>query len=155
MSNLEFLESVYLDAAQGIKSEWLDNADTNWYDYVMALNSSQRFAYLIVVMHNQVFNGGLDQYFVNGYGQFAKETISALKEVGAQKKALILEQAFKLVNDEDLSAVEFRKRLLNNEIKYLFEEDSLSESLNALDMDYYNSEDEDVQQLLTQYLVIH
>jgi hypothetical protein len=152
MSNSEIIEKKYAEAVQGIKEEWFLNANNKWYKYVMGLPIQLQVTYLIVILHNQVFNGGFHQYFVNGYGQFAKETINALIEVGAIRKAELLAEAFEIVNIGNNSYEVFRNKLLKKEIKALFVGDDLSDSLNKLDNDYYLSEAEDINQLLGRYL---
>jgi hypothetical protein len=103
-------------------------------------------------MHNQVFNGGFHQYFVNGYGQFAKETIKALLDIGSVKKSILLDTAYKLVNKDDKSEEIFRKILLDKNIKSLFVTDELYEPLDELDTKYYDIEDEEIEQILGRYL---
>ncbi|MPT34194.1 MAG: DUF4375 domain-containing protein, partial [Flavobacterium sp.] len=105
MSYTKLIEEKYAEAVKGIKEkeEWSNEPNTKWYKYIIGLPVQLQICYLIVVFHNQIFNGGFHQYFVNGYGQFAKETIDALKTIGALKKAELLEEALKIVNSESYS----------------------------------------------------
>ena len=89
---------------------------------------------------------------MNGYGQFANETINALKTIGALKKAELLEEAFKIINSENYSVDTFRRMLLEKQIPQLFSKDDLFEPLDNLDYIYYANETEDVWQLLGNYL---
>lgn len=146
------IETKYAESVQGIKEEWFVDNSNNWYNYIMQLPTELKITYLVVVLHNQVFNGGFHQYFINGYGQFSKATINALLEIKAINKAELLEKALKLVSaDIDNDAI-FRKKLLNKEINNLFQNDILFEPLDKLDSKYYKNEDENIEQLLGNYL---
>lgn len=155
MSNSEIIEKKYAESVMGIKEEWFNTVSTKWYDYVIGLPIHLQTIYLIVVFHSQIFNGGFHQYFVNGYGQFAKETINALKIIGAFKKAELLEQALRIVNLENYSDEIFRKKLLEKQIPQLFSKDDLFEPLDNLDNIYYTDDKEDIEQLLGNYLGSH
>lgn len=154
MNNNEIICEKYREAATGIKEDWL-NADTSkWFDYVISLPLQLQITYLIVILDTQIINGGFHQYFVNGYGQFAKETIMALIEIGAFKKAELLKEALLKVNNENLNDEQFRKKLLLKGIIDLFKNDSLFEPLDKLDNAYYENEEE-IEQLLGSYLNTH
>jgi len=152
MSNAKLIEEKYAEAVRGINEELFSEPNTRWYDYVIRLSMQLQTCYLVVVFHNQIFNGGFHQYFVNGYGQFAKETINALKTIGASKKAELLEEALKIVNSENYSDKIFRKKLLEKQIPQLFSKDDLFEPLDNLDNLYYTDENDDIEQLLGNYL---
>jgi len=93
--------------------------------------------------------------YVNGYGQFAEETIEALKTIGALKKADLLEESLKMVNSEKDSSHTFRKMLVEKRIPRMFSKDDLFEPLDKLDIIYYSNEDEDIELLLGYYLQSH
>lgn len=152
MKNSELIEKTYSEAVQGLKEDWFSNSNTFWYDYVVNLPVHLKVTYLIVISHNQIFNGGFHQYFVNGYGQFAIETINALLDIGAFKRSKFLEAAYKIINSNNLSVEIFRKELLNKEIRPLFETDELYTQLDGLDNKYYNIDDEVIEELLGNYL---
>ncbi len=153
MKNSKLIEKSYSDAVKGIKKDWFLNSNTNWYDYVVNLPIHLKVTYLVVVLHNQVFNGGFHQYFVNGYGQFAVETIKALIDIGAFKRSNLLEAAYKIVNSNNLCTEFFRKQLLDKEIKLLFVTDEFYAPLDELDNEYYSIDDEEIEELLGNYLV--
>jgi hypothetical protein len=155
MNDQIIIKEKYAEAVKGIKAEWLMTTDSRWYDYVVGLPSDQQVTYLVIVVHNQVFNGGFHQYFFNGYGQFAKETISALIKISALKRGELLVKALKIVNSENDPDHVFREKLLKKDLRPLFVDDDLFESLNQLDVQYYeydDKEEEDVAQLLSNYL---
>ncbi|MDR2039447.1 MAG: DMP19 family protein [Bacteroidales bacterium] len=155
MNSSEIIEEKYAEAVIGIREEWFNTVNTKWYDYVIGLPIHLQITYLVIVFHNQIFNGGFHQYFVNGYGQFARETINALKTIGALKKAELLKDAWKIVNIDNSSDEVFRKQLLNKEITQLFFQDGLFDSLDKLDSIYFADVSEDIEQLLGNYLQGH
>ena len=93
---------------------------------------------MVVVLHNQGFNGGFHQYFVNGYGQFAINTVECLKLIGSDEKANILKDAYNIVNYEKFEEQEFRKALLERRIEKLFVTDELFDTLDEIDEKYEN-----------------
>lgn len=155
MKNTELIEKIYTEAVKGIREDWLNESDERWYDHIIGLPIQLQICYLVVVLHNQVLNGGFHQYFVNGYGQFAKETINALKTIGASKKAELLDEALKFVNSDNYLDEVFRKKLLKKQIPQLFSKDDLFEHLDGLDDIYYADQNEDLEQLLGSYLVLY
>lgn len=152
MINLEIIEANYAKATHGLKGQWLDNVSFEWYNYVVGLPLELKVTYLVVVFHNQIMNGGFHQYFVNGYGQFSEETISALSEIGAKTKGQLLSKALQIVNPDGLPKEDFIINLLNKKIPSLFLNDDLVEPLDELDMAYYAEENEDIVQLLGSFL---
>jgi hypothetical protein len=150
MTNLEIIEVNFKNAVKGIKEEWLNTVNLNWYEYILGLPIKQRNTYLLIILENQVYNGGFHQYFVNGYGQFAQEAITALVEVGANKKSLLLQDAFDMVRTND--DTDFKLELLAKKINILFVKDDLFVPFDVLDNKYYECE-EDINELLSNYLM--
>ena len=147
----ELIEKSYSEAVRGIKEEWLSSTDPSWYGYIINLPIHSQVVYMVVVLHNQVFNGGFHQYFVNGYGQFAKNTVECLKLIGSDEKANILKDAYNIVNYEKFEEQEFRKALLERRIEKLFVTDELFDTLDEIDEKHDNS-NEDLTELLDRYL---
>jgi len=136
MDPFSIIQKKYAEAVSGIEEEWFNTIDTRWYDHVSALPADQRTTYLIVILHTQTVNGGFHQYFINGYGQFANETIAALETIGASAKAQLLGRALRLVNAERLPDAVFRALLLKKKFEPLLGDD-LDTPLNELDKEYY------------------
>lgn len=155
MDNQQLIEQTYLESTSGIKEEWFVSAIPHWYSYVINLPAHLKVTYLTVILENQVLNGGFHQYFANGYGQFSKETIDALIEIGAFKKSNLVDKALNIVQGEMESDEEFRRKLLNKTIEQLFDGDDLFETLEKLDDLYYDVEDEHISELLGEYLSKH
>jgi hypothetical protein len=93
MNGSELIESTFKDAVLGLDASILEDPYPTWFKYITNLPLSQRLTYMVVVFHNQVFNGGLHQYFFNSYGQFANETVDCLRIIKAYPQADILNKA--------------------------------------------------------------
>ncbi|WP_298521191.1 DMP19 family protein [uncultured Kordia sp.] len=66
--------------------------DTNFE----SLNDYEKNVLFIGMLEREVNNGGFDQYFFNSSGEYAHETLTALKDINAPKMAAILHQAIKI-----------------------------------------------------------
>lgn len=151
-SDENLVDFYYSNAVKGIKEEWLANLNENWYNYISSLPEKEKVTYHIAILDEEVANGGFNQYFINGYGQFAKDTISSLKSIKANKSALILEKAYELINKEKLNDKTFRHKLLSNNIEELYDyANDLNNSLNKLD-DQYSEYEDNIAVLLVDYL---
>nr|WP_294922358.1 DUF4375 domain-containing protein [uncultured Flavobacterium sp.] len=146
------VDFYYSNAVEGIKEEWLINIDENWYNYIYYLPEKEKVTYHIAILDEEVANGGFNQYFINGYGQFAKDTIGSLQLIKANKSALLLEKAYNFVNKEKVSDNIFRVELLSGKITGLYEFDNeLNNFLSELDDEYCEYED-NIAALLVNYL---
>lgn len=151
MENQKIIDKIYEDAVIGLSDDILADGD-KWYNYVMKLPQEQQLVYTIGILNIQIQNGGLHQYFFNGYGQFAFVTIRNLEVIGANKMSLILKEATRLVNYEGLEHDEFRERVFNRDIDKLKNfEDNLAIELDSLDDQFYECSD-DLEKLLVKYL---
>lgn len=151
MTNQEITNIHYQQATQGLSEPILRDGGL-WYDHVSRLPMHLQVVYTIVVFHNQVFNGGFHQYFLNGYGQFAYLTIDHLRRIGAHQAAELLERAVEEVNRDQLPLDEFRKRFFSRRIDRIANfDDTLADFLDTLDNQYYALE-EDLEQLVVAYL---
>ena len=151
MIDFKVIDTNYAEAVKGIKAGWFLSSGSIWYDYIISLPNNLKITYLIVVLQNQVINGGFHQYFVNGYGQFSKETIDALIEISAFEHADLLKSAYAKVNIFDSDKL-FREKLLKKDIYNLFVTDDLADALDDLDKVYYINCD-NVTLLLRDYLI--
>ncbi len=109
MNKEELIEQYYKAAVNGINEKMLTSENDDWYNYVVNLPIKEKYTYIIIIMNEEVLNGGFDQYFTNTYGRFAYETVPALKEIGASKRADIVKRAFEMVNRLNDSQEVFRK----------------------------------------------
>jgi hypothetical protein len=140
-----------LQATKEIKEEWFKlKGDTRWYEYIVNLPEKEKVVYTVAILDEEVNNGGFNQYFINNYGQFAKETIRSLKVIKADRIALLLSNALDKVQS-NLSDTRFREKLLLGKINKLYESEVLDDYLSNLDDKYYEYSD-DVGKLLVAYL---
>jgi len=151
MKNQEITDRYYKEAVKGLNEVILHDKNL-WYSHVTYLPIHLQVVYTIIVFHQQVFNGGLHQYFFNSYGQFAYLTVNNLRLVKAFKAANILEKALNQVNIEQYSISEFREKVFNRKLSPIVNfNEELSDFLDVLDDDY-DSLDENLEQLLVDYL---
>jgi hypothetical protein len=145
------IDKYYKESVNGLDESLMANS-VSWYKYVVNLPIHLQVVYTIIVFNQQVFNGGLHQYFFNSYGQFAYLTLDHLILIKAYKTAEILKRALSEVNSEQLGIGEFRNKVFNRELDRIanFDEE-LSDFLDELDDQYY-SLDENSEQLLVDYL---
>lgn len=151
MKNEEIIEKYYKEAVSGLNEIVLNDKDL-WYNYVINLPINLQTVYTTVVFHQQIFNGGLHQYFFNSYGQFAYLTVEHLKLIKAFKTSDILEKAIRKVNTEGFKVNEFREKVFNREFNRISDfDEELCNFLELLD-DEYDNLNEDFEQLLMDYL---
>ncbi|MGQ1908996.1 DMP19 family protein [Marinifilum sp. RC60d5] len=151
MNKEKLIEKKFNESVQGIDEKILSNQE-DWYTYVHNLPIHLRVVYTIVVLHQQVFNGGFHQYFLNGYGLFGYLTLDSLKIINANFTMNLLNTVLKEVNIEGFNVEEFRHKVFNKEIgKIANFDDKLSDFLEKCDDTYYEVE-EDLTNLLGQYL---
>lgn len=151
MRNEEITDKYYKEAVTGLNETILNDKDF-WYNYVVNLPLHLQVVYTIVVFHQQVFNGGLHQYFFNSYGQFAHLTVEHLKLIRAFKVSNILDKSIHEVNIEELNVNEFRAKVFNRELGRVADfDEKLCDSLEILDNEY-DDLNEDLEQLLVDYL---
>ncbi|MBL7733759.1 MAG: DMP19 family protein [Chitinophagaceae bacterium] len=100
------------------------------------LTVSQKTFYFNQNLEREINNGGFSQYFYNSSGNFAHETITSLRTIGANKTADILQQAI----DQFPSSVVPKDRIKRQEILEQIE-DTANEVWEQLDQAFYKYED--------------
>ncbi len=65
-------------------------------DKIDKLSNAEKVIYLIGDVEGEVNNGGFSQYMYNSSGKYAKEAIEALKIIGANYTASLLEDAIEI-----------------------------------------------------------
>src|SRR3954452_18294923 len=103
LSNQELIDYVYTDIAGKKVSEAVkDFADfRQWRQVVNELPEQAARVYRVGILNLQVINGGFMQYFDNGYGIFAYETLSDLEVLRADKTYGLLKDALESINPEN------------------------------------------------------
>ena len=151
MYDSEIIDYYYTNSVSGIKETWFAGASQDWYDYIINLPDKERVTYLVSILDEEVYNGGFSQYFINGYGQFAKETITALQVIKAVDMANILRAAYDKVNSFGYDDITFRGKILGGEIEALYQDENLDKYLEYLD-DKYAKYPNNIGELLGSYL---
>ncbi len=151
MKNEEITDSYYKKAVEELSEATLMDKDV-WYSHILNLPEHLQVTYTVIIFNQQVFNGGFHQYFFNSYGQFAYLTIDNLRLINAFKAADLLERATNLVNADQISLNEFRRKVFDRDFPKIVDfDDELFDALSALDDEYY-ALDENLEQLLVDYL---
>lgn len=65
----------------------------SWGDTLERLTEPQKNFYFNQNLEREINNGGINQFFYNSSGDFAHETLTSLRTIGANKTADILQQA--------------------------------------------------------------
>lgn len=154
MKNEEITDSYYKKAVEELSEATLVDKDV-WYSHILNLPEHLQVTYTVIIFDQQVFNGGFHQYFFNSYGQFAYLTIDNLRLIKAFKAADLLERATNLVNADQISLNEFRRKIFDRDFPKIVDfDDELFDALSVLDDEYYALE-ENLEQLLVDYLSNH
>lgn len=112
------------------------------------LNGIERVFYLCQTFQYAMNVGGIQQYYMNNFGNFANETVEALLEIQAKATALILDKGNGVFKNgivpENLEVRTAEVRDMDySEISWLFDE---------LDREYYEYED-DLDYLCLKYVL--
>ena len=153
LTEWELINFVYKDiAGEIIRVEVNDFSDyRNWWAAVNKMAEPVRLVYRIGILNLQVMNGGLIQYFDNGYGIFAYDTLQDLNRIEATLTQDILNEAVTKINHQELKDVDYYKFILNQE--YHSKYDEIGDYLDRLDNRYYELEDqEDLAKMIGKYL---
>lgn len=126
----------------------LDNYISALCDYgdsIERLNEYQKYFFYNQTLEREINNGGFNQFYFNSSGDFAHETITSLKAIGANKTAMIVENANdqfpdKIVPKDRATRQEILSQI-ENKVNGIWEEldqkfFAYEEDLNSLNMDY-------------------
>lgn len=97
-----------------------------------SLNTIEKNILYIDMLEGQVNNGGFDQYFFNSSGEYAHETIIALKEIKAPLMADILNRAIKVFPELPIPKDSEQRREFMEDIP-----ESISDTWDKLDDEFY------------------
>ena len=153
LSNSELIDFVYFEiAAPEILARVPDFSNSaNWKKIVNTLDLPIATVYRIGIFNQEVMNGGLLQYFDNGYGIFAYETLADLKRIGAESSYKILNEALKEINPSNFEEERFVKMIVDQE--YEVYRELIESKIDDLDSQYYALEEtEDLEKLLADYI---
>jgi len=156
LSNIELIDFVYSDlAGQKIRDSFTDFSDSKyWRQIVDTMNAPVSLAYRIGILNRQVMNGGFIQYFDNGYGIFAIETLNDLKTIHANLTYDLLHRCLGIINPSNYVGDRFVDYVFNQE--YDPEFDTIVSKLDPLDKEYWQIDTkENLESLVGNYLRQH
>lgn len=107
----------------------------NELEYVLNLSKPKQAIYVIWCLESEVNNGGFNQYYSNSSGQFSKITPEALRLIGANRFADLIERTNKLHGSEIESITEYQDGTLEGFSKS-YEDNPLSD----FDSEFYDLE---------------
>lgn len=113
------------------------------------LTEPEKVFYCIYWLEGEVNNGGFNQYFFNSSGDFAQDTVTALREIGADFTADLLLQSFTVFPGN----IPIRDRYKRQKVLLKIGEDK-EEFLNELDEKFYAYTDP-IGSLLVEYIKKH
>lgn len=149
------LELTYEHSVAGLTEAILDAPYPRWYDHINQLPLPERLTYCVWLFDAQVNNGGLHQYFWNGYGQFAYETVAYLGLLGDTERARILRQALTVLEAEEPASAVLREKVHARTLAALNDfAEPLTSALDALSEAYFAcpmAVEEQLQQFLATY----
>ncbi len=106
----------------------------NYGDKIDKLSYAEKVIYLVGDVETEVNNGGFSQYLYNSSGKYAKEAVEALKTIGANHTAALLEDAIEIYKNGPTN--DGRN---NPEVDLTDEQE---EKLNELDNRFYEYKDD-------------
>lgn len=113
------------------------------------LTETEKIFYCVHWLESEVNNGGFNQYFFNSAGDYARETVNALIEIGAGYTAELLKQSFTVFEEK----VPFSDRYKRQEQLFIIGEEN-ENFLNELDEKFYAYTDQ-ISSLLVDYIKKH
>lgn len=153
LTDSELIEFVYCELAGQIIRENVPDFSNikNWRKVVSEMTIPIATTYRLGILNSQVMNGGLIQYFDNGYGIFALETLEDLQRVGANLTHKVLSDCLEIINPKNYTGERFVNFIRYRE--YQIDELNYQDNLDKLDEQYYSlSEIEDLEILVALYL---
>ncbi|NOT52744.1 MAG: DMP19 family protein [Chitinophagaceae bacterium] len=120
-----------------------NNALIEIYDYISKLGDTldpltepQKNFYYNQELEREINNGGFSQFFYNSSGDFAHETLTSLRAIGATKTANILQQAIDQFPDSIVPKERLHRQNILEQIH-----DKAGEIWDQLDEKFYKYED--------------
>jgi hypothetical protein len=100
------------------------------------LTEPQKNFYFNQNLEREINNGGFNQFFYNSSGDFAHETLTSLRTIGANKTADILQQAIDQFPDSTVPKDRAKRQEILEQI-----ENTADEVWEQLDQAFYKYED--------------
>ncbi len=138
--NLEDETDIVIEIGQKLWNKSKDDKDFE------SLNSIEKNILYIEMLEGQVNNGGFDQYFFNSSGEYAHETLLALKEINAPQMADLLNRAISVFPKLPIPKDTEQRREYMEDIP-----ESISETWDKLDDEFYKYP-ENLEGLVIEYI---
>lgn len=115
MSDIEKALLIEDETGSVLKIQEILWKKTELYNNFENLNKAEKTFLFVEMLEAEINNGGFDQYFFNSSGNYAAETLEALKKIGAFKTAQIVEEAYSYFPENPIPKDnEKRQELLEN-----------------------------------------
>jgi len=150
-SDEQLINQAYTLAGNALSdmTDWSDFRQ--WKKIISEVSLSSRVTYHTGILNQQVLNGGFIQYYDNGYGIFAYETLGSLQLLKADLTKELLQKSLAIINPGNYRGDHFDQYISSNE--YHADWQTMAEKLDKLDSEYYQLEHkENLEQLLATFL---
>lgn len=122
------------------------NEISDYGNNIEALSDAEKVVLFVENLEREVNNGGFNQFFFNSSGDYANETLTALKLIGANKTVEIVSRAYSEWPDSNILRDRFQRQ------KVLSKIEAKSNAIwNNCDSLFYEYED-DITSLLLIYV---
>ncbi|MBU2019670.1 MAG: DMP19 family protein [Bacteroidetes bacterium] len=122
------------------------NEISDYGNNINVLSDAEKVVLFVENLEREVNNGGFNQFFFNSSGDFANETLEALKLIGANKTAEIVIRAYNEWPNTNIPSERLERQNILEEI-----EDKAEETWNNCDTQFYEYND-DISSLLLIYV---
>lgn len=109
----------------------------NYGDNIEKLSPAEKTFYLVFQLEGEVNNGGFSQFFYNSSDNFANDTAAALREIGAEKTAVICDRALAAFG----GTIPINRDVMLNNIFT----DGINKTLSQCDSEFYEYTDDLVE----------
>jgi hypothetical protein len=121
---------------------------TKEYDTVMNWNKSRQAVYMIWLLEMDVHNGGHNQFYFNPSGQFYRHLPDALKLIGANKHADLMQRANETFEKDNITITRHQDGTLEG-----FCKSYENNPLNDFDDEFYEADnEEDLTRAMTDFI---
>jgi len=123
------------------------NSKSEYGENIEKLNLSQRIFLLVENLEREINNGGFNQFYFNSSGDFSKETVNALLEIGAKKTADIVKKANSEFKNRSVPKDRTERQ---NELQLI--QEKAEENWNKYDSEFFEYQD-DLTELLIAFVI--
>ncbi|RYD54315.1 MAG: DUF4375 domain-containing protein [Sphingobacteriales bacterium] len=150
--DISLIDHVYLQMAGNVVRDGV----TDWSDFrqwkaaVASMPEPVQTTYRIGVLNIQVMNGGFIQYFDNGYGIFALDTLADYDKIQEPEYGIFLKKAIEVINTKNLGGDELAQYVYFHQYRSV--QNRIAERLELIDDEYYAANSESLEKSWANYL---